>query len=152
MARWFRWLTQHGLLPGLGLLVLSVIVIGQDIVTLRARKPEEQEKPPPTAPAPVPEWEEPVPVPIEEVEHGAWDGSWVVLRGVVTPDGANGLNWVGISADGRQMRVSLEFHKRDFRRCRAGQVITVEGYRRGSAGGLVELVECRFLDRPPADP
>jgi hypothetical protein len=89
-------------------------------------------------------------VPIEEVQREGWDRFCVIVRGVVTPDRADGLNWVGISADGRQTRVALKFRKRDFRRSRAGEAITVEGYRRGSAGGLVELLECRFQEPSPA--
>ena len=71
MAPWFRWLSQHGLLPGLVLLVLSVVVIGQDVLSHRTREPGNQEKPAAPGPAQGPEWEEPVTVPIEEVERGA---------------------------------------------------------------------------------
>jgi hypothetical protein len=151
MARWFRWLNQHGLLPVLLLLVLSVIVIGQDLLTRRTPEPTQPEKPDPRAPAPVPEWRKPVDVPIEEVERGAWDNYWVIVRGVVAPDGADGRDWVGIAGDGKRTRVVVVFHPRDFRRCRVGQVVTVEGYQRGSAGGVVELVEGRLQDGPPAD-
>jgi hypothetical protein len=150
MVRWFRWLNQRGLLPGLVLLLLSVVVIAQGGLTFDTREPGQQEKPASTGPAPVPEWREPVAVAIEEVERGAWEGSWVLVRGVVTPDGADGRDWVGVSADGRRTRVVLIFTKRDFRRCQVGQVVTVEGYQRGSVRGVVELVECRFQDRPPA--
>jgi hypothetical protein len=58
---------------------------------------------------------------------------------------------VGISGDGERTRVVVVFHKRDFRRCRVGQAVTVEGYQRGSAGGVAVLIEARFQDRPPAD-
>jgi hypothetical protein len=148
MARWFTWLNQHGLLPGLVLLAVSVVVIGQDILRHYRRQPGEPEKPAFTALAPV--WQEPVTVPIEEVEGGAWERWWVVVRGVVTPDGADGRDWVGISADGRQTRVVLVFRPRDFRRCRVGQVVSVEGYQRGFVRGVVEVVECHFQDPPPA--
>jgi hypothetical protein len=135
MVRWFRWVNRHGLLPGLALLLLSVVVIAHDLLAFRSREPEPQQ-PNPTGPAPVPQWEEPLTVPIEEVERGGLDRCWVVVRGVVTPDGADGLNWVGISGDGQQTRVALVFHKRDFRRCQVGQVVTVEGYQRGSLRGV----------------
>jgi hypothetical protein len=150
MVRWFRWLNQHGLLPGLVLLVLSVVLIAQDVLTLRTHEPGKQEKPDGTAPAPVPEWQEPVTVPIEDVERGAWERCWVVVRGVVAQDGNVGRDWVGISADGQKTRVLAVFPKRDFRRCQVGQVITVEGYQRGPVRGVVELLECRFKDPAPA--
>ena len=151
MVRWVRWLNQHGLLPALVLVVLSVVVIAQDVLTSPTPDPTQPEKPDPRAPAPAPEWREPQTVPIEEVERGAWEDCWVIVRGVVTPDGAHGRDWVGISGDGKRTRIVVVFHKRDFRRCRVGQVVTVEGYQRGCTGGVVELIEGRFQDRPPAD-
>jgi hypothetical protein len=150
VVRWLCRLNQRGWLPGLALLALSVVVVTQDLLTDRTPEPGKQAQPAPTAPPPVSEWQEPAAVPIEEVERGAWEHCWVVVSGVVTPDGAHGLDWVGVSADGRQTRVVFVFHKRDFRRRRVGEVVTVEGYQRRSARGVVELVECRFRDCPPA--
>ena len=151
MVRWFRWLSQHGLLPGFALAVVAVIVLGEDLVAPRPPEQDRQQKPDPTGPTTAPEWQEPFAAPIEELASGRWENCWVVVRGVVTPDGTDGLDWVGISGDGQAMRVLLLFRKRDFRRCRAGQVVTAEGFHRGSDRGMPELIECRFRDGQPAD-
>jgi hypothetical protein len=90
-------------------------------------------------------------VPIRELETAAWEYRWVVVRGVVAPDGTGGANWVGISADGKETRVVLLFREPECRRCRAGETITVEGFHRGTRAGMVELVECRFRDRRRSD-
>jgi hypothetical protein len=85
------------------------------------------------------------------MENPVWEYRWVVVRGIVAADGADGDNWVGISADGKETRVVLLFRAPYFRRCRAGETITVEGFHRGTRAGVVELVECRFPDRGRSD-
>jgi hypothetical protein len=146
MVKLLRWLNASGLLPAVALVALSVFVIGEELVPLRAPEQGQQEKLGPKSPVAVADWEEPVPVPIEELETRTWENSWVIVQGVVTSDGAHGLDWVGIAPDGQKMRVLLLFRKRDFRRCRPGETVTVEGFHRGRSRGVVELVECRFQD------
>jgi hypothetical protein len=86
-------------------------------------------------------------VPLLELARGEWEDRWVLVQGVVAPDGDSGKDWVGISQDGWQTRGFLLFHRRDFRRCRAGETVTVEEIRRRYCEGVVEVVECRFRGR-----
>jgi hypothetical protein len=124
-----------------------VLVVGMGVAQLAFRQPAQQspQSRQPAGPE-AEEWQEPVRVPIRELKGSGRENEWVVVRGVVARDGDQGRNWVGISEDGRQTQVVLLFTKRDFRRCRAGETVTVEGFHRGCRGGAVELVRCRFRD------
>jgi hypothetical protein len=146
MIGWLGWFHRNVLLVGVVLVAVGGLVLTKDLLSRGAPKPPQQEDPIPTRAAAVPEWEEPVAVPLEDVERGGWKLDWVVVKGIVAPDGADGRDWIGIAADGQKTRVVLLFHTRDFRRCQAGQVIKVEGYLRGSVGGVMEMVECRLQE------
>jgi hypothetical protein len=135
----FLWRAKaDGVLAGFLLGLLLVGLLGAGCLALRWPAGREPARPYPTVRG------LPVRVPIRELETPAWEYRWVVVCGVVAPDGTDGRDWVGISGDGKETRVVLLFRTQDFRRCRAGEAITVEGFHRGSRDGVVELVECRF--------